>query len=320
MDNVVIPDHSGRYNFVKVINKGGFSVICLAQDYKTGEQVAVKIINREDMKENDLMEYLERELRLISRLSHPSLPKIYDIIYEENLIMIIMEYLPNGNIIERILEKEYFTLNKRIEVCYSILEGLNYLHERGIAHRDIKPENIVFDSYFNPKLIDFGFSCEITGKNATYCGTPSFMAPEIMLGQKYDAIKADMWSFGITAHIILTHEYPILFKNETDLLKNVRNHSLKFQILIQGKLRKFIESCLELNPEQRPTVSELLEMLKPIVEDNSSELRAKSEKAILPKLNMGKRSNTFNKKTKLIPTSRTCKITPMIKVRYFGGL
>lgn len=297
----MIPGCAGRYRFVKFVGQGAFSKIAVAEDLKLHKEVAVKILDRRQIWENGLLEYTERELRLIQRMNHPSLPAVQDIIYDESSIMIVMEYLPNGTIIDSLNNKIFMTLNERIEICYKILEGIAYMHERGIAHRDIKPENIVFDLDNNPKIVDFGFSCDHCDNKRTFCGTPVYMAPEIILRKNYHAMKADIWSFGVTAHIILTMAFPFKFINKAKYFKDIKNCSLEKYNLCPRLLGKYIDMCLEYDPSKRPTASELLALFSRFLDDKSPKVsntcKNVTNKIKVPQLNVQSKINNNHFKT-----------------------
>ncbi|KAI5510762.1 protein kinase protein, partial [Trichomonas vaginalis G3] len=178
--HIRIPSSVGRYKILRQIGKGGFAVVVQAVDTKTNQFVAIKIVSRQEIQRQNNMIYLENELRLCSRFDHPSIVKVFDIIYEEDIIMIVMEYFQNGDLQSLISHGIRLSFEECIRISYQILEGLTYLHKRGISHRDIKPENILFDDAYNPKLVDFGLAKENSDALSTYCGTAWYIAPEIV--------------------------------------------------------------------------------------------------------------------------------------------
>ncbi|EAY10122.1 CAMK family protein kinase [Trichomonas vaginalis G3] len=262
VDKIRIPSVVKHYNIVKTIGKGGFSVVVLGVHQKTGQKVAIKIIDREEVSKQQIFCYLENELRLISRFDHPNIVKVYDIIYEEDIIMVVMEYLECGDLQKLVSQGIFFNCHEQITIALQILSALSYLHKRGIAHRDIKPENILFDKYYNPKLIDFGLSRENCNALKTLCGTTDYLAPEVLRMKEYDGKKADLWSLGIVLHILSSNAFPFDITSEISHINKLQNNTLILNILTPGKLGMVIKSCLEFNQNLRLDCDELIKMLE----------------------------------------------------------
>ena len=264
-----IPQRFGKYRVLNIVGQGAYSTVVKALNEKTSEIFAIKVIDRQMVTNSGMMRYLDTELRILERISHPSLIKVYEILYEEKFILIVMEFLPHGNIVDIYENRIFFSLKERLEICIKILQGLNFLHDHGIAHRDIKPENIMFDVENNPKIIDFGLSCDRNCLKKTLCGSKLYMAPEVMRGDKYNGFKADIWSLGVTFHLFMSNELPFDYNSEAKLLREVRNGRLCLKNKTNGPIKEIINKMLDLDPENRPTVKELIEMFnlfRPTVE------------------------------------------------------
>ncbi|KAI5508155.1 protein serine/threonine kinase protein [Trichomonas vaginalis G3] len=283
MQDFQLPNCASKYKFIKPIGHGAFAVVALAQDTKTGNFVAIKLFNRKKVMEQDMMQYLESEIRIISRIHHPAFPEIYEILYEPEWIMVVMEYLCNGNVIELIQENVFFTYDEKIAIVKRIAEGLEYLHKRGIAHRDIKSENIVFDGNFNPKIIDFGLCKENPNNLETYCGTMNYMAPEVIKTCNYNGKKADIWSFAITAHVIMTSQMPINYMSEAKFVHDVKKGKMTLKNYCIGEMRTLIDDCLMQDPAKRPSAFQVVLKLSQMLNINKEDAIA-SEKVVLPKL------------------------------------
>lgn len=258
---VRIPNKIGKYMVLRTLGKGGFAVVVLAVDDKTKQKVAIKIVDRAQVTRKNTFSYLENELRLSARFEHPNIVKIFDIIYEEDVIMVIMEYLPNGDLTSVLSSGKTFSLDEQVHFCASLLSALQYLHAKGISHRDIKPENILFDADMNPKFIDFGLSKENASTMTTFCGTPFYMAPEIILYDSYDGKKADVWALGVTFHVMCTKSLPYSTKSETQIFRDIQHNKFNLQIEATGIIGDLIRKMLVFDPKQRATSADLYKSL-----------------------------------------------------------
>lgn len=265
MNNILsnqIPDEISKYKVIQVLGNGGFGYVVLAQDQKTQDYAAIKIIKREEVLKENRMRYLENELRLSQRFNHPNIVQVLDIIYEKDVIYIVMEYLSNGSL-QLLLTKGYrFSFEEQMRISCGILQAIHYLHQQGISHRDIKPENILFDDDMNPKLIDFGLSKENSSSLRTYCGTPFFIAPEVIVSDKYDGRKADLWAYGVTMHIMATGHFPYQVKSETQLIRDIERNQLDMYIEPKGTIGFLIENTLQIDASKRLTTAQLLRFLE----------------------------------------------------------
>lgn len=295
-----IPSKIGKYEVVKIIGKGGFAVVVLAKDQKTNKQVAIKIVSREELMKQNIMVYFENELRLSSRFNHPSIVSVYEVIYEKDAIMIVMEYLSNGDMHSILSKGIKFNYEEQIKVASQMLEGLRYLHQRGICHRDIKTENILFDENMNAKLIDFGLSKENSSALHTYCGTPFYMAPEVILFDTYDGKKADIWAFGVVMHIIATGHFPWAQKSEVQLIKELKSMSLDLYIEPAGTIGNVIKNSLVFDYNERASADDLLQIITKDINHKAgmSKISYQAKKnydAILPKLTIRNSTSSFAK-------------------------
>ncbi|EAY00532.1 STE family protein kinase [Trichomonas vaginalis G3] len=289
--NIRIPDEIGKYKIIRKIGKGGFAVVVLALDKKTKQKYAIKIISREAIVKCGMLQYLESELRLCSRLDHPNIVKVYDVFYEEDIILIVMEYLENCNLEYFIINKIRFKLDEQLNIAYEILQALNYLHSRGIAHRDIKPGNILFDSEFHPKLIDFGMSRENSNCLETMCGTTYFMPPEVITAHNYDGTKGDIWSFGITMHLLAYFTYPFDSQSESQYIRDIQKGKIQPNVASDDLFGTMVKYCLSVNPKERYSSQELLDFIderkKAFLQVRKSEGTAKKIiSSSLPKLHV----------------------------------
>lgn len=261
ISRIRIPNEVGRYKIIRKLGSGGFAVVFLAVDKRSNEKFAIKIVDREAVLKQGMLKYLETELRLSTRFDHPNIVKTYEIIYEQDIILIVMEYLPNGDLHECITKLQKFTFEDELRISRQILDALQYLHSRGICHRDVKPSNILFDAEMNPKLIDFGMSRDNCSSLETLCGTAFFMPPEIITSKHYDGMKADIFSLGVTLHLMSTFTYPFKVSSETQYINDITKNKINVDVKVDGLMGNVIRNCLFFDPNQRHTAQQLIEYI-----------------------------------------------------------
>ena len=200
-----------EYYPVEIIGAGAFGLVVNVIQIKTGEKMAVKIIDKNNS--NLDSDYLNKEVYILSILDNPRIMKIYDILDNNDYFFIFMELIEGGNlkdlIIKRYLDKNVYLFrdSECSQIMKGILEALNYLHKKNIIHRDIKPENILFknkDDLSSVILCDFGLAYQMNEyENSTsgLCGTTIYMAPEVLLKKNYDYL-VDSFSAGIVLYIL----------------------------------------------------------------------------------------------------------------------
>lgn len=142
-----------------------------------------------------------------------------------------------------------------------ISEAFDYLHHRGIAHRDVKLDNILIEDKTNMiKVIDFGFAafCSNTQKLKIFCGTPSYMAPELVRKHEYDGRHVDMWALGVLLYALLAGAFPFRGQNEHELYGKIQRGQLKFPETMTREARQVITRLIEIDPRKRYRASELM--------------------------------------------------------------
>ena len=192
-------DILSEYTLKGIIGKGTFSIVRLGENKATKEKVAIKIMQKNKIINKEDLIRIHREIEMLSRLSHPNVIKIYKIQEDIKKFYIIMEYCENGELFNRIVEKQRLNEDEAAYFYYQIICGLEYIHKNDIAHRDLKPENLLLSKDDILKIIDFGLS-NYSSYNfllGTPCGSPCYASPEMVCGKKYNGFLIDIWSTGI---------------------------------------------------------------------------------------------------------------------------
>ncbi|KAL0809447.1 hypothetical protein ABMA28_011625 [Loxostege sticticalis] len=208
MDNEIKPMHKskhfpidqlvcvGNYELEKTIGTGNFAVVKLATHVITKTKVAIKIIDKSRLDEDNLKKTF-REIAIMKRLRHPHIVRLYQVMESTHTIYLVTEYAPNGEIFDHLVSRGRMAEAEAARAFAQMVAAVGYCHARGVVHRDLKAENLLLDRHMNIKLADFGFSNEYTAGSplATWCGSPPYAAPELFEGRQYDGPKADVWSW-----------------------------------------------------------------------------------------------------------------------------
>ncbi|KAK1264354.1 CBL-interacting serine/threonine-protein kinase 11 [Acorus gramineus] len=255
----------GDYTLKGIISRGPLSVVWRAVDRRSdGQPVAIKRVNLSGLNRT-LSSSLDCELEFLRSVSHPNIVRLIDVIWEDEFVFLVMEFCAGGDLASYICLKGRVQEQVARKFAGQIGAGLKVLHAHHIIHRDLKPENILLStSNNNPvlKISDFGLSrVVLPGEYAeTVCGSPLYMAPEVLQFQKYNE-KVDMWSVGAILFELLNGYPPYRGRTNVQLLQNImKSTCLPFsELILPGLNRDCVDVCLRLlckNPANRLSFDE----------------------------------------------------------------
>ena len=259
---------SDIYEITKTLGNGKFGLVKLGINKQTGKNVAIKIMSKKEMTNEDLS-LVQTEIEILKICQHPNIIHLYEVFENEEFFYIIMEYCEGGDLFSY-LEKRHFHIreDRACQIIHKILTALYYIHSYGIIHRDIKPENILMTSLDNNadiRILDFGLS-KILGPGE-YCiepyGTLSYVAPEVLLEKSYNK-QVDLWSLGITTYLIVGGSLPFdHIKNDKEIARQTINDPPPFKGNVWKRVSEeaidFIKKLLVKDPEKRMNIKEALE-------------------------------------------------------------
>jgi serine/threonine protein kinase len=254
---VIIPPKIGSYDYIRIIGTGSFSIVALVHHRATMTDYACKICSRDLLNDTNMFEHFEQEVRIHQSLNHPSVAKLVEVIYDTSVIYLIIEYCQNGELFQYVAENGPLDDRTIRYLFKQIVEGMAYLHSRGIAHRDLKPENILIDGAFNGKIIDFGF-CHAAPDSAlltTPCGTLQYAAPELVMGRKYDGKLADVWSLGIVLFMMVTGRLP--WGTCGNVAFQILAGEAEIPANVAPEVRELLGRMLQRDPQLRPSMEEI---------------------------------------------------------------
>ena len=252
----------GRYEVEKEIGKGAMGKVYLGRDPKIGRVVAIKTMaisqEFEEDEVDEVMERFFREAETAGRLSHPNIVTIYDAGEEHDLAYIAMEFLKGHDLTRYTKPDNLLRAKKVLSIVQRIAEGLNYAHQQNIVHRDIKPANIMYDSETDTiKITDFGIA-RITDlsktKTGMVLGTPSYMSPEQLAGEKIDG-RSDLFSLGVMLYQLLSGSLPFKADSMASLMFKIANEEAPdirtIRAIIPVQLSSIVNKALSKEIDQR---------------------------------------------------------------------
>lgn len=267
-----------QYRIVKTINHGSFSTVVLVEHIRTGQQFACKIVSRQILQEQNNIIHFEQEIRIHQSLKHENICQLYEIVYEEDFIFLIMEYCANGELFEHVAQSPRLSRPNIRKYFAQLCAAINYLHSRNVAHRDLKLENIYLTEEMNIRLGDFGFSHSTDNSSLlkTSCGSVFYASPELIRGDQYDGKKSDIWSMGICLYILATSDIPWTEKSQAKVYSQIERAEYNIPRYVDPEVSSIIQRCLNIEPEKRPTAAEL--MATPYVDDYFKNAQSMEEK------------------------------------------
>ncbi|XP_035242779.1 protein kinase C delta type-like isoform X1 [Anguilla anguilla] len=247
--------HLGIENFVfhKVLGKGSFGKVLLAELKGHGQFFAVKALKKDVVLMDDDVECTMVEKRVLSLAwEYPFLTNLYSTFQTKEHLFFVMEYLNGGDLMFHIQNKERFDVPRSTFYAAEIICGLQFLHSKGIVYRDLKLDNVMLDSEGHIKIADFGMCKENIGQNfaTTFCGTPDYIAPEILLGKPY-TFSVDWWSFGVLVFEMLVGQSPFHGDDEDELFQSIRTDTPRYPIWLTRESKDLLEKLFVREPNQR---------------------------------------------------------------------
>ena len=242
----------------KKIGQGTFATVRLATHIKTNEIVAIKILEKEKMKEIDKIRS-NREIKILKKMRHRNIVHLYNDINTEKLIYLIMEYVKGKELLTYINEKNKLNENESCYYFQQIISGIEYLEKLKIVHRDIKLENIIIEDNKNIKILDFGLSNFYQKNNILYssCGSLCYASPEMVEGKKYSGSCVDIWSSGIVLFAMLCGYLPFTDSNEQKLFKKIVEGKLYFPHFLSEQAKDLLNKVLTKDPLKRITINKI---------------------------------------------------------------
>lgn len=250
----------GKYTVMNDIGNGAFGNVKLAIDTETNKYVAVKVIPRKMLLQEEVRAKFESEIRILQQLHHPGIVELLDILKDDTKDYVFMEFCSGGELFDYIVKQKRVSESDTKSIIIQICTALKFMHSLGIGHRDLKPENILFDEHNRVKISDFGFAKFITENTraTTPCGSPCYVAPEIISRLPYDPRVSDMWALGVICYAMVTGKLPWTQREQTYLFNQIRSGDFTIPSFLSPSCRDFISCLMETDPSKRLTANQAL--------------------------------------------------------------
>ncbi|XP_061523025.1 serine/threonine-protein kinase H1-like [Phycodurus eques] len=266
---------TARYHIKALIGRGSFSRVVRAEHRTSRRPFAIKLMEAEAPQAREVC---AAELAVLRRVHHPNVVRLVEVFQGPRRVYVVLELATGGELLDRVVSRGRYTERDATQALRMVLAGVGYLHSLGITHRDLKPENLL---YYHPGVdsrllvTDFGLatfggavasaisesaqSADVTGTSSTWslrttCGTPEYMAPEVVLRKHYSC-AVDMWAVGVIAYILLSGSMPFEDDTRTRLFRSIVRRKYSFRgnpwPFVSDPAKDFICALLELDPDRR---------------------------------------------------------------------
>eukprot|EP01018_Ginkgo_biloba_P030748 Gb_31411 [translate_table: standard] len=284
----------GKYELGRTLGEGTFAKVKFAKNVETGESVAIKVLDKEKLLKHKMVEQgshysctynrvpncigierknnadmgtltpIKREISTMKLIKHPNVVQMHEVVASKTKIYIVLDFVTGGELFDKIVNHGRLKEDEARRYFQQLINAVDYCHSRGVYHRDLKPENLLLDAYGNLKVSDFGLSAlpqqvREDGLLHTTCGTPNYVAPEVINDKGYDGATADLWSCGVILFVLMAGYLPFDESNLMTLYRKIYKAEFTCPSWFSSSVKKLITRILDPNPKTRITIPEILE-------------------------------------------------------------
>ena len=246
----------------RALGKGGFGMVWKVRHKETKKIYAIKVINKAFIVKENMVDQINREIEIMYKVNHPHIVTLHSHYEDEKNFYLIMQCASKGQLYNKL--KKAKSLDERTTAQYirELIEAVKYLHSMKppIIHRDIKPENVLLDAHERCLLADFGWSNfqEESSVRDTYCGTPEYLAPE-MINKSGHNESIDLWSIGVLTFELLAGRPPFKYNGDhKNLYSDITNLKIKWSNELSDLAKNFVSMILKIKPEERLSLDDML--------------------------------------------------------------
>ncbi|XP_010655434.1 CBL-interacting protein kinase 04 isoform X2 [Vitis vinifera] len=227
----------GKYELGRTLGEGTFAKVKFARNVETGENVAIKILDKEKVLKHKMIGQIKREISTMKLIRHPNVIRMHEVMASKTKIYIVLEFVTGGELFDKIASKGRLKEDEARKYFQQLINAVDYCHSRCVFHRDLKEDGLLH----------------------TTCGTPNYVAPEVINNKGYDGAKADLWSCGVILFVLMAGYLPFEESNLMALYKKIFKADFTFPPWLSSSAKKLIKRILDPNPETRITIAEVIE-------------------------------------------------------------
>jgi 5'-AMP-activated protein kinase, catalytic alpha subunit len=254
----------GRYELGRLLGKGTFGKVHYARNIESNQGVAIKMVDKDKALKVGLSEQIKREITTMRMVAHKNIVELYEVMATRNKIYFIMEYVKDGELFDKIKKSGRLTEQTAHKYFQQLISAVDYCHSQGVFHRDLKPENLLLDEDGNLKVSDFGLSALSESRRQdgllhTTCGTPAYVAPEVISNAGYDGAKSDIWSCGVVLYVLVSGHLPFQGPNMMEMYRKIQHGDFRCPSWFSHKLKRLLHKVLDPNPSTRISIQKIKE-------------------------------------------------------------
>ncbi|KAJ1261509.1 hypothetical protein BS78_09G034900 [Paspalum vaginatum] len=252
----------GAYELGRTVGEGSFGTVKRARHRGSGAHFAVKVVDRARVLARRAGDQVRREVAALAVLRHPNVVRLHEIAASKTKIYMVLEFVNGGELFDRIAIEGKLPEQEGRRLFQQLIDGVSYCHEKGVYHRDLKPENVLVDRKGNIKISDFGLSAlaQHLGNDGllhTTCGSPNYIAPEVLQNRGYDGSLSDIWSCGVILYLMLVGYLPFDDRNIVVLYQKIFKGDTQIPECLSPGAQNLLHRILEPNPMKRITMAEI---------------------------------------------------------------
>ncbi|XP_008374611.2 CBL-interacting protein kinase 2-like isoform X1 [Malus domestica] len=252
-----------KYEIGRMLGQGNFAKVYHARNLQTGHSVAIKVINKEKVLKVGLIDQTKREISVMRLVKHPNIVQLFEVMATKTKIYFVLEYVKGGELFHKV-SKGRLKEEMARKYFQQLISAVDFCHSRGVYHRDLKPENLLLDENGTLKVSDFGLSAlaesnRQDGLLHTTCGTPAYVAPEVVGRKAYDGAKADIWSCGVILYVLLAGYLPFHGTNLIQMYRKIGRADYECPKWFSNEARRLLSKILNPNPSKRIFISNIMQ-------------------------------------------------------------